>query len=211
MHLSEEPFSFTEHCRGGGVMEYARFILCGQNKKLLSEVKNILVSDGYVFTGYSSDPSKLLRHVRSTQPEMAIISVTGDFRMLKPVIEVIDDDLLAACILLLETRDEEVFEFLRNSRISTYVAEPVFGEVLLQITDISVANYKRVLEYEEKLKQLNDSLESRKVIEKAKWLLVEQEHMTEQEAFNALRKKSRDNRMPMRDIADAILIARSNM
>ncbi len=191
-------------------MEYARFILCGQDKKLLSGVKNVLSTNGHIFTGYSSNPSSLIRQVRSSQPELVILGITGNFKDFRPAADVIDGDLLAACLLLLESRDEEVFDFLRASRTATYMAKPVFDEVLLQIADIAIINYKRVLDYEDKLKQLNTTLENRKVIEKAKWLLVEQEGMTEEEAFNALRKKSRDNRMAMRDIAEAILIARGN-
>lgn len=192
-------------------MEYARFILCGQDKKLLSGVKNVLAANNYIFTGYSSDLSNLLRQVRGSQPELVIVSIASDFKALKPVIEVIDDDLLAACILLLESRNDEIFEFLRSSRAATYIAKPFYGEILLQMTDMAVANYKRVLDYEDKLRKLNNSLESRKVIEKAKWLLVEQEGMSEQEAYDVLRKKSRDNRMPMREIAEAILITRSDI
>ncbi len=192
-------------------MEYARFMLCGQDKKLLAGIKNVLTANGHIFTGYSINPFSVLRQVRGSQPELVIFDITGGFREFKPVIEVIDDDLLAACIILLDSRSDEVFEFLRASRTATYIAKPVFGEVMLQIAELAVTNYLRVLDYEGKLKELNNALESRKVIEKAKWLLVEQEGITEKEAYDVLRKKSRDNRMAMRDIAEAILIARGTM
>ena len=186
-------------------------MLCGQDKKLLAGIKNVLTANGHIFTGYSINPFSVLRQVRGSQPELVIFDITGGFREFKPVIEVIDDDLLAACIILLDSRSDEVFEFLRASRTATYIAKPVFGEVMLQIAELAVTNYLRVLDYEGKLKELNNALESRKVIEKAKWLLVEQEGITEKEAYDVLRKKSRDNRMAMRDIAEAILIARGTM
>ncbi|MDP4092101.1 MAG: ANTAR domain-containing protein, partial [Bacillota bacterium] len=97
-----------------------------------------------------------------------------------------------------------------KSRIVTFTAKPVMEEAFLQIVDVSMLNYHRIIEYEQKIRQLNESLESRKVVEKAKWILVKCDGLSENEAFEIIRKKSRDNRMPMREIAEAILMVRGN-
>ncbi|MFZ5986536.1 MAG: ANTAR domain-containing response regulator, partial [Bacillota bacterium] len=60
----------------------------------------------------------------------------------------------------------------------------------------------------QKVKKLNDTLESRKIVEKAKWILVEQNGLSEAEAYEAIKKKSRDNRMPMKSIAEALILTR---
>ncbi len=189
-------------------MEYAKFIVSGQDKKVLAGIKNSLTSSGHIFVGYSSDPSNVLRHVRSLQPDLLIIEVQNSFKELKPTIEMIDEELLAVCILLLESRNDDIFDFLRRTRVATYISKPVFEEVLLQITDLSLGNFRRVKEYEERLKQLNNTLESRKIIEKAKWILVEQDGYSESDAYEIIKKKSRDNRIAMRDIAEAIILTR---
>jgi|GEM_PF-333900 len=192
----------------GFSVEYAKFIVSGEDKKTLGGVKNVLTQNGHIFLGYTKMPFNLLRHVRSLHPELVIIEVGNTFRDLKPILEVIDEELLAACILLLDYRNDEIFGFLSKTRIMTYIAKPLFDDVLIQIIDISLANRKRILEYEEKVKRLNNTLESRKVVEKAKWILVEQEGLTEEEAYEVIRRKSRDNRMPMRDVAEAIILTR---
>jgi response regulator NasT len=58
------------------------------------------------------------------------------------------------------------------------------------------------------VKKLNDTLESRKAVEKAKWILVEKEGYTESEAYEAIKKKSRNNRITMKEIAEAIILTR---
>ena len=141
-------------------------------------------------------------------PDFIIVEVCNNFKDLRQSLEVIDEELLSACILIMESRQDEVFDFIRNSRVMTYVAKPVYDESILQIVDLSVINYKRVIDYESRVRKLNDTLESRKLVEKAKWLLVEQEGMSETEAYDAIRKKSRDNRMPMKEIAEAIIMTR---
>ncbi len=188
-------------------MDNVKFMLYGQDKKLLSGVKNTLTSGGHIFTGFSSNPSGILRHVRSIQPDLLMIEVTGSFSEVRSTIEVIDDEVLAACILILDSRADDAFDFLKKSRVVTYITKPVYDVVLMQIVDLSTGNYRRVREYEEKVSELDNALKNRKLVEKAKWLLVEKHGMTENEAYDAIRKKSRDNRMTMKDMAEAIILA----
>ena len=189
-------------------MEYGKFIISGQDKKVLSHVKNVLVASGHSFVGYASDTSGILRHIRSCMPDFVIIEVSNNFRELRQTLLVIDEELICACILILNVRQDEVFDFIRHSRVMTYVAEPVFRESLIQIVDLSIINFKRILEYENQVQKLNDTLESRKLVEKAKWLLIAQEGITEAAAYEVIRRKSRDNRMPMKEIAEAIIMTR---
>lgn len=189
-------------------MEYSKFVLAGEEKKLLANIKNTLTSNGHIYTGYSQEPYNILRLIRRHTPDLVIIDTGSCFRELRQTLSVIDEELLAACILVLESRNDEVFEFLSSSRIMTYITKPVFDENILQITDISIINHKRVQDYERKVKKLNDTLESRKVVEKAKWILVEQNGLSEAEAYEVIKKKSRDNRMPMKNIAEALILTR---
>ncbi len=54
--------------------------------------------------------------------------------------------------------------------------------------------------------KLKDKLEARKTIERAKGILMEKDHLTDEEAYNRLRKLSMDKRSPMKNIAHAIIM-----
>jgi len=189
-------------------MEFGKFIISGQDKKTLASVKNALASSGYIFLGYLKEPMDIIRHVRRHTPDFLIIEVCNNFRDIRADLEVIDEEILAACVLIVDSRDDEIFSFVKNSRVMTYITKPIFDESILQVVDISLINFRRVVEYEHKVKELNDTLESRKAIEKAKWILVEQKGISEDEAYKIIKKKSRDNRMPMRNIAEALILTR---
>lgn len=191
-------------------MRCAKFILCGGSRNTFAGIKNALSSDGHIFLGYSNKPFNILRHIRNLNPDMIIVEVKNNFRELRPILQIIDEEIMAACILLLDSRSDEIFDFLRRTRVITYIIKPAFEDVLHQTVDISLINFTRVLDYEKRIEKLNNSLESRKVIEKAKWLIVEQQGLSEAEAYEIIRKRSRDSRIPMRDIAEAIIIARKN-
>jgi response regulator NasT len=195
--------------KGGDKVTSDKFILFGEDKKTLLSVKNALTANGHIFIGYSSDTGSILRHIRGSFPGFVVIeAAAGRFAEIRPVLEILDEELLAACILILDIRNEEVLGFVRNSRVITYLSRPLFDEALLQIVDLTLMNYKRILEYEQRVKKLNDTLESRKAVEKAKWILVEKEGYTESEAYEAIKKKSRNNRITMKEIAEAIILTR---
>ncbi|MCX7843055.1 MAG: ANTAR domain-containing protein [Clostridia bacterium] len=189
-------------------MEYGKFIITGEDKKTMGSIKNALAANGHTFVGYSRETSAILRYIRSHSPEFVIIDLCQNFKELRQSLEIVDEELLAAVILVMDSRQEEIFEFIRNSRVVTYIVKPVFDESIIQIVDLSLINFNRVKDYEQKVKKLNETLESRKVVEKAKWILVEKEGMTEAEAYEAIRRKSRENRIPMKDIAEAIILTK---
>ena len=189
-------------------MEYGKFILIGEDKKLLLGIKNALVSVGHIFLGYLKEPFNILRYMRSSSPDLVIVEVSNHLGALKQVLAVIDEELLAACILVIDGKSNYIADFLKETRVFTYISKPVFDENILQMAEISLLNYHRILNYEQKIKKLNDTLESRKIVEKAKWILVEKEGMTEADAYEAIKRKSRNNRLPMREIAEALILTR---
>lgn len=189
-------------------LESAKFIVCGDDKNALGSIKNTLSSDGYSYIGYVKEPFSILRAIRSHSPQIVIIDVCRRFIELKPVLEVIDEEMLTACVLVLDFRSDEIFEFLKKTHVMTYITKPVYEEALLQMVDLALVNFNRVTQYEEKIRKLNSTLESRKLIEKAKWILVEKEKMNETEAYEWIKKRSRDSRIPMKDIANAIILTR---
>jgi len=194
--------------KGGIEMDCVKFVLAGEDNKLLARIKNTLSSNGMIYTGYSKEPSNVLRLVRGYLPEYIVMDVGKNFPKFRQVLEIIDEEMLAACTLVLDIKNDEITEFLRNSKVMTYVSKPVFDEIIIQTAELSILNFKRVSEYEQKLKKLNDTLENRRIIEKAKWILVEQNGLSEAEAYELIKKKSRDDRIPMKYIADAIILTR---
>lgn len=187
-------------------MSHGKFCLFGEDKRTLSKIKNALTAGGNIFIGYSKETSNILKILRGCSPDLIIVEVMNKFNELKPVLEVIDDESLAACILIVDSRNDEIIEFLGRSKVITYIIKPLCNESALQIADLSLLNYNRVLNYEQQVKTLNETLDSRKTVEKAKWILVEQEGISESQAYEIIRKKSRENRLPMKKTAEAIII-----
>ena len=72
--------------------------------------------------------------------------------------------------------------------------------------EVALALYSEIRALEEKTRTLTEQLETRKVVERAKGLLMEKQGLTEQEAFRKIQKASMNNRKSMREVAEAILL-----
>lgn len=189
-------------------MGVGEFCLFGEDKKTLSKLKNALVTGGSVYLGSIKETGSILRIIRDYTPELVVIEVMNKFKELKPILEVIDEEILAACILILDTRSDQLVDFLRGLKVISYIVKPVSDDSVMQVVDLSILNYNRVLRYEKKYKELNEILETRKAVEKAKWILAEKEGLTEFEAYETIRRNSRNNRLPMIKVAEAIILSK---
>jgi two-component system, response regulator PdtaR len=189
-------------------MDCVKFILAGDDKKTLSSIKRLLIEEGNLFVGYSENRYDAIRLIRSRAPELAVIEVKNNLNEIKSLLNIIEDELLCACTIVLDSRSKENISYLKNTKVTNYIVKPLYRELVLQIMEFCLINYNRVIDYEEKLKKLNNSIESKRIVDKAKWILIERNNMTEVEAYEVIKKKSRDNRMPMRSIAEAIILTR---
>jgi signal transduction protein with GAF and PtsI domain len=89
----------------------------------------------------------------------------------------------------------EIYKFTRNDiRLLTTVANQ--AAVAIENTELLV-----------KTKIVQEELEARKKIEKAKGILMKENNLTEEEAYSIIRKSSMDKRMPMKEIAEAIILS----
>jgi len=188
------------------LMENIKFIIYGKDKKNLNIIKSALVANGNIFIGYTDDKNKILRSISYYSPDLIILDVGYNINGIENIIDIIDEDLLTACILAVNSLTDNLYEYIKSKKIVTYICKPVFDEVIMQISTISLINYNRVLEYEKKMKKLNDTLENRRIIEKAKWILVKKHKISENEAYDLIRTKSRNSRIPMYSIAESIII-----
>lgn len=84
---------------------------------------------------------------------------------------------------------------------------PVDLATLLAMTELAICRFQETLALRREAEALRRLLESRKVIERAKGLLMEMENIPEKEAFGRLRQKSMDTQRPMAEIARAVILA----
>jgi len=98
-----------------------------------------------------------------------------------------------------------------RDHVMAYLIEPVTREDLLAAIIVAWSRFEQLRELEEQIGDLQCALEQRKVIERAKGILMASGGLTEQEAFARLRRTAQDRRKRMTDVAEEILAAIDRM
>jgi len=182
-----------------------KYVVAAADNPLQIAVRNILNPRGYVFVGNCGDSISLLRLVRSNHPDFAVIDVRLPVRDFRATVETLDDEMLCACIFVGEYKNDDIAGLIEKSRCLSYCPLPLSRDLLVHTVELSMLNYKRVSELNRKLKEMTESYETRKAVERAKWILIERDNVSETEAYERMRKKSMDSRLSMKAIADAII------
>lgn len=110
-------------------------------------------------------------------------------------------------ILLTSHTDAAVIERARASGVMAFLVKPLRPEELGPALDLAVARFREFDALRRENEDLRQAIESRKLIERAKGLLMEREGLSESEAFRRIQKASMDHRKPMAEVAQAILLA----
>lgn len=180
-----------------------KYVVAAGENPLQISIRNILNPCGYTFLGNCSDAVSLLRLVRSYDPDFIVADL--NIPMLRHVIETVDDELLCACILIGEYKNIELSNLMDKSKAVFFCPKPINRDIFINTIELANINYKRISELNKKLKEMTENYETRRVVEKAKWILIERDGMSENDAYERMRKKSMDTRTTIKEIAEAVI------
>ena len=102
--------------------------------------------------------------------------------------------------------DWEFIKTARDQGVAGYLVKPLGESSLVPSIELAVARSKEMRQLKKDIRQISDRLESRTLIEKAKGLLMAQEEMSEQTAYDHIRKLSQSKKLSMRRVAEIILM-----
>ena len=110
-------------------------------------------------------------------------------------------------ILLTGKKDEETIRRAIEAGVMAYLVKPVREEDLLPTIELAISRFNEFQAVLKESMDLKGTIEARKVVEKAKGLLMEKEGLTEKDAFSRIQKISMDRRKPMKEIAEILISA----
>jgi len=182
-----------------------KYIIATTENGLRIAVRNILNPDGYIYLEAANPASSLVRAVRYYHPDFAIVDLESAPGDISRSLETIDSEMLCPCILIGSNKNSAVLSIIERSNSISYCPKRVIREALLNTVDMAIINYKRILGYDRKLKQLTEDYEGKRIIDRAKCILMERNKISEKEAYDFIRKASMDSRKSMRETAQSII------
>ena len=188
-------------------MNGTRIVIADGDSTFRKNLKGMLTKAGYVVTGEAEDGLSALKIIRSREPELVILNsklaVMDGFEVAK----IVEEDRLAPVLLLANYDQQELLSKAKDCMISAILVKPIDEINLFSTIEITLLNHVRVIKLQKQVQELKETLESRKVVERAKGILMENLGISETEAFKRIQKQSMNKRASMKAIADAIIMA----
>ncbi|MDN5325948.1 MAG: two-component system, response regulator PdtaR [Moorella sp. (in: firmicutes)] len=188
-------------------MQQAKIFIACADPSARQNLKYMLVREGYLVAGEAPDGSQALRMIRTLQPNLVILDSDLQGTNALEVARVIDEDRVAPIILLASSWHRNLIIRTRDFPVFAYLIKPVQENTLIPAVEAALANYRRVTRLEQEISKLKETLASRKVVERAKGILMDTMGLTEAEAYRRLQRQSMDRCVPMKTIAEAIIVA----
>jgi response regulator NasT len=110
-------------------------------------------------------------------------------------------------LLLTAFSQTELIDGAKDAGVVGYIVKPFRESELVPAIEIALARFKEYRVIEKEALNLRDTLETRKLVERAKGVLMDSQELKEAEAFRKIQKLSMNTRKSMREVAEAILLA----
>ncbi len=159
----------------------------------------------YDVLGLFASGQKAIDFCRESPPDLAIMDIRMPGMTGLEAAEILFQELHIPVVIVSAYSDPEYTTTSANIGVFGYLLKPVTRDSLRATLAVAWGQYCTHLESTGEIVRLNQRIEDRKFIEKAKWILVERLGIGEEQAMRKLQKQARDNRRKLVEVAMGIL------
>ena len=174
------------------------------------DLKESLEAEGYEVIGETGRGDEVIDLVRKLEPDLVILDIKMPGMNGLDAAKVISEEGLAAVILLTAFSQQDLIKEAGNAGVLAYLVKPFQRSDLVPSIELALSRFKEISGLKEESQMLRESLETRKLIDRAKGVLVDNYGLKESDAYRYLQKKAMGDRTTMRAIAEGILEDTSN-
>ncbi len=173
------------------------------SKSLAAMLKRL----GHYVVGRAKDRREVLRKVKELDPDIILMDVKiPNMDGLAAAKEILSIKQIPLIILTAYSQPNFI-EKAYSIGVSYYLIKPITEKDLIPCMSLAVLRFRELQGLLKEVRDLKEALRTRKLIERAKGLIMEHEGLNETQAFRRIQKKSRDSNIPMAKISESIIIA----
>ena len=188
-------------------MESLRILIADNESIIRMDLKELLEEAGHEVVGEAADGLKAVELTRKLKPDLVIMDIKMPEMDGIAAAKMISNEKLAPVLLLTAYSQKEIVEKAKDSGVLAYLVKPVKESNLFPAMEIALSRFKEYMEIEQELLDLRNSLETRKILDRANGLLLDAYNLSEQEAFRRIQQYSMAKRKSIREVAEAIIDA----
>lgn len=186
-------------------MEPLKIVIADNESIIRLDLKEILEEAGHVVVGEASDGVKAIELTRKFHPDLVIMDIKMPEMDGIAAAKIISHEKISPVLLLTAFSQKEIVDKAKDSGVLAYLVKPVKETNLFPAIEIALSRFDEFKQLEQELDDVKNSLEMRKILDRAKGILMDAHGLTEAEAYRRIQQYSMAKRKTIKEIAQAII------
>ena len=188
-------------------MERTRVIIADDEAIIRMDLREMLTNLGYLVIGEVGDGRSAVNLARELKPDVVVMDIKMPAMDGIDAAKVLTEERISPVLLLTAYSQQELIERAKDAGVVGYIVKPFRECDLAPAIEVAVARFAEFRALEKEVGDLKLALETRKLVDRAKGILMDGQGITEAEAFRKIQKMSMNTRKPMKEVAEAIILA----
>jgi response regulator NasT len=185
--------------------EPVRVLIAEDEALIRLDLKEMLEEEGYTVVGEVGDGQAAVDQARELQPDLVVLDIQMPVLDGLSAAEQIAGERVAPVIVLTAFSQRELVERARDAGAMAYLVKPFSKADLVPAIEVARARFAEMTALDGEVRTLEERLETRKVVEKAKGVLMAERGISEADAFRFLQRTAMNERTSMKALAEAVL------
>ena len=175
--------------------------------QLRKNLVGVLAESGFQIVGAATSGAAGLQLASASAPDVILMAMgLPDLDGIRAARKIMQANPLPI-VLVTSHYDAATIERAKRAGVMGYLIKPLREGELLPAIELAILHFQEFVALQKENENLKKTLEARKVIERAKGILMKRQRLSEPEAFSLIQRKSMDMRKPMVEIAEAIILS----
>ena len=187
-------------------MERVRVVIADDGSVICMNLREMLTNLGYLVVGEGGDGRSAVNLAKELRPDVVLMDVKMPDMDGVEAARILTEERVAPVVLLTAYSESALIERAREAGVIGYLVKPIQEADLAPAIEIAVRRFAEFRALEKEIDNLRDQLETRKLVDRAKGILMDAQTLSEGDAFRRIQKMSMNTRKSMREIAQAIIL-----
>lgn len=185
--------------------EHPRVVVAEDEALIRLDLVELLEEHGYEIVGQASDGEEAVRLANELEPDLVVMDVKMPKMDGITAADKIAEDRICAVVMLTAFSQRDLIKRAKEAGAMAYVVKPFDASDVIPAIEIAMARFAEIRGVEDEVMDLEERLESRKIVDQAKGILQTSLDLTEPEAFRWIQKTAMDLRKSMREVAQGVI------
>jgi response regulator NasT len=183
----------------------ARILIAEDEAIIRLDLREMLEEEGYEVVGEAGDGKTAVRLAEKLRPDLSILDIKMPGMDGLTAAAAINEGEWSAVLILTAFSQRDFVEKATKTGAMAYLVKPFDKHDLMPAVELAIARWAEVRALAEESKDLSERLESRKLVERAKGIIMKEHGLSEQESFRFIQKIAMEQRATMASVAEKLL------